>query len=73
MSTEKQHRSHWKGERRQLGPRLPVALYDAVERDAKAAGTTRADWLVHLAAVHSDRPDLDPAKPSNNQEMLMTG
>ena len=69
-------RAHWKGERRQLGPRFPAELFDILSEDSTRLDVTRADWIVHLVAQHYDRADLDPLadRLAHEQEpMLMTG
>lgn len=74
MSVTK-HRSTWKGERKQIGPRIPTDLFDAISEDAKTNGVSRGDWLVHLAARYYGRDDLDPVSDvkRDQAEFQMTG
>lgn len=70
---EQRHRSTWKGERRQVGTKVPVELYDAIRERADRLGVTMAD-VMYAALARDLMPDLDPLKDKADlpEQMAMT-
>ena len=74
MTQEREHRADWKGERKTINGRFPMAVHKRISEDAAAHGVPRGDWLMHLVAIAYDRSDYDPIPDVEHRDpMLMTG
>jgi len=72
---KRRRRSDWKGPRKQVGPRLPVQVYDRAAEDARAHDVSIHDWLAHVSALYYGLEELSPVyrnASDNSQEELPT-
>ena len=53
--------------------RFPKELHSVIKTQAQAVGVSQGEWLVHLASVALDMPELDPVTVEDSELMLMTG
>lgn len=60
---------HPRGKRKAVGIKIPVELFEAIERDRELAGATRLDWVWSVLAKHYDMPHLDPLRSEQDDQL----